>query len=58
MVANAVSDIISSIVKSAMLYMQGRAVKFHQPENNMSCALREKIFCSGVGEKCSGEEVT
>ena len=33
---------------------QGRAVKFNQPENKMSCAQREKFFCSGVGQKSSG----
>ena len=33
---------------------QGRAVKFDQPENKMSCAQREKFFCSGVGQKSSG----
>ena len=33
---------------------QGRAVKFNQPENKMSCAQREEFFCSGVGQKSSG----
>ena len=33
---------------------QGRAVKFDQPENKMSCAQREHFFCSWVGQKSSG----
>mgnify|MGYP001800428359 FL=1 len=42
--------------------MQGHAVKFNQPENKMRCARREKLFCSGVGQKsswvgCSGVEI-
>ena len=41
---------------------QGRAVKFIQPKNKMSCAQRKKCFCSGVGQKssqvgCSGVEI-
>ena len=34
--------------------IQGRAVKFDRPENKMSCAQREKFFCSGIGQKSSG----
>ena len=33
---------------------QGRAVKFNQPENKMSCAQRERLIGSGVGLKSSG----
>ena len=34
--------------------VQGRAVKFDQPESKVSCAHREKFFCSGIGQKSSG----
>ena len=33
---------------------QGRAVKFNQPENKMSCAQREKFFVLGLARKVLG----
>ena len=53
-----VPNIITKACTICMLYKnswnQGRAVKFHQPENNRNCAQRDNFFSLGVSQKSSG----